>query len=162
MNDDLARCYIAAMRILGYRFNSEGELRRKLQAKKFERSVIDPTIERLRGEKWIDDERFAGAFVRTRMLKQVAKSRLQRELRGLGVSDEITNRVLAEHLDDDRQRADLVAVCEKRLRLLKRRHGDDVLETREGRNKLAAYLLKQGYDSALVQSVVKEIEVVDD
>jgi len=33
MSDD---CYLAALRILNYRFNSEGELRRKLAAKKFD------------------------------------------------------------------------------------------------------------------------------
>ena len=45
---DHERCYIAAMRILGHRFNSELELRRKLASKRFERDVINETIEKLR------------------------------------------------------------------------------------------------------------------
>ena len=55
------RCYLAALRILGYRFNSEVELRRKLQAKKFEKPDIDTTIARLREEKLVDDERLVRA-----------------------------------------------------------------------------------------------------
>jgi regulatory protein len=63
---DFERCYAAALRILNYRFNSEAELRKKLRTKKFEPEDVDATIERLRREKWLDDIRFASAFVRTR------------------------------------------------------------------------------------------------
>ena len=41
-------------------------------------------------------------------------------------------------------------------------HGQEYASTVEARRKLAAYLLNQGYDAALVQSVVKESPVVDD
>ena len=155
-------CYIAALRILRYRFNAEGELRRKLAAKRFERDVIDTTIDRLRDEKWLDDERFAAAFVRTRMQKHIGRARIRRELIAAGVANDIAARALAENADEERERAELAAACEKRIRLMKRRHGDDVLESPHERKKLAAYLLKQGYDSALIQSVVKELSVVDD
>ena len=58
---DAERCYAAALRIIGYRFNSEAELRRKLQAKKFEKTVIESTLARLQKEKLVDDERFLRA-----------------------------------------------------------------------------------------------------
>ena len=159
---DLERCYIAAMRILGHRFNSETELRRKLAAKRFERDVVDATIEKLRREKWLDDERFAGAFVRTRTAKKIGRGRLRRELQAAGVAGEIADRAIRENDDPEREAADLRAVAAKRLRMLERRYGGDVLQTAEGRKKLAAYLLKQGYDAALIRSVVKEISIADD
>jgi regulatory protein len=159
---DHERCYVAAMRILGHRFNSEVELRRKLASKRFERDVIDATIERLRKEKWLDDERFAAAFVRTRQAKKIGRDRIRRELNAAGVAGDISEKAIREHADPEREREDLAAVCAKRIRQLKRRHGDDVLETPEGRKKLAAYLLKQGYDFALIRSVIKELPVVDD
>ena len=159
---DAERCYAAAMRILGHRFNSVAELRLKLRAKKFEREVIDETIERLRAEKWLDDERFAGAFVRTRQNKKIGSRRIARELAAVGVDRDTAKNVLAEHADEERELADLTALCEKRKRLLIRRHGEAYLETAEGRKKLAAYLLNHGYDAALVQRVIKEIPVVDD
>ena len=70
MPDTPDPCYVAALRILKYRFNSEGELRRKLRGKRFEKDEIEETILRLRNEKWLDDERFAAAFVRTRAGRQ--------------------------------------------------------------------------------------------
>lgn len=159
---DLDDCYLAALRILNYRFNSSAELKRKLTAKKFDRQLVDETIARLREEKWLDDERFAAAYVRTRMMKKVGPLKIERELHAVGVDDETTRRVLRENGDDDRELDDLNALCDKRKRQLLRRHGAGYLETAEGRNKLAVYLLKQGYDAALVQRVVKETRVVDD
>ena len=161
MSDDTPdRCYLAALRILQYRFNSEAELRRKLQRKSFDGEEIEAAIAKLRGEKWLDDQRFAGALVRTRAGRKVGKRRIQRELQAAGVDDETAGTALAENLDAERERESLVELGVKRARLLARRHGEDFLTTSEGRNKLAGYLLKQGYDAALVREALKEITVV--
>ena len=152
---DQERCYIAAMRILNFRFNGEQELRRKLRAKKFERDVIDATIDRLRREKWLDDERFAASFVRARMQKRIGRARIRRELIASGVDDAVADRALRENVDSDREREEAAAECQKRIRVMKRRYGDDVLESPQARKKLAAYLLKRGYDAALVSEVVR-------
>jgi regulatory protein len=160
MPDDPA--YIAALRILGYRFNSESELRRKLRAKRFDAEEIDRTIERLRSEKWLDDDRFAAAFVRTKQNKHHGPRKIARELAAAGVDRESAKKAISENADPEREREDLVALFEKRRRLLIRRHGEAYVSTDEGRRKLAAYLLNQGYDSALVQSVLKETPVVHD
>src|SRR6266516_4396400 len=87
--------YAAALRILNYRFNSEGELRRKLLAKKFEPADVEATLERLRREKWLDDARFAGAFVRTRSRRKVGRRRIARELGAAGVSADTVAEAIA-------------------------------------------------------------------
>ncbi|MFP5246854.1 MAG: regulatory protein RecX [Thermoanaerobaculia bacterium] len=156
----MSDAYIAALRILNYRFNSEAELRRKLRRKQFAPDEIDSAIERLRREKWLDDERFAGAFVRTRSNKRIGRLRILRELHAAGVSDEAASRAVAENVDPEKEAAALKAAAERRARILVRRHGPEILTTDEGRNKLAVYLLNQGYDAALVYAVLKEIRVV--
>ena len=162
MSDDLERCYTAALHILNYRFNSEAELRRKLKSKKFEGPLIEETIERLRREKWLDDSRFAAAFVRTKQQKHHGPRKIAMELAAAGVGRDEAKQALQANSNPEREREDAVALFEKRRRMLIRRHGEDYVQTDEARRKLAAYLLNQGYDSALVQSVVKEIPVVDD
>jgi regulatory protein len=161
VSEDLERCHLAAMRILHYRFNSEAELRRKLRGKQFEKDVIEATIERLRKEKWLDDERFAGAFARTRALKKVGRKRILRELQAAGVENETATQAIAENVDAERELEGLRALCARRARQLLRRHSADYLHTSEGRNKLTVYLLNQGYDAGLVSEAVKEIRVVD-
>lgn len=155
MSEELDPCYAAALRILKYRFNSEAELRRKLRGKRFEAADIEQTIERLRSEKWLDDARFAAAFVRSRQLKHRGQRRIARELVATGVDREDAQRAIRENVDADREREDLIALAAKKRRILVRRHGEEYVATDEGRRKLTAYLLNQGYDRALVVSVVK-------
>ena len=150
---DVERCYATAVRILRYRFNSAAELRRKLAAKDFDRDTITATIARLTTEKWIDDARFAGAYVRTRMLKRIGKLRIRRELMAAGVAEDVIHDAIGANADADDERQRALASATRRLPILQRR--GDV------RNKLTAYLLKQGYDAALVRDIVKEILVVD-
>ena len=139
----MADCYVAALRILGYRFNSEAELRRKLRAKQFDDATIAETIERLRDEKWLDDERFAAAYVRTRVLKGIGRLRIRRELMGLGVDEDVVERAVRENAaegEDERLRA----AYEK----LARRLGDD-------RDKIAARLLRQGFEMSAILSYLR-------
>jgi len=154
-------CYVAALRILKYRFNSEAELRRKLRSKRFESGDIDAAIEQLRNERWIDDERFAGAFARTRALKKIGRNRILHELHEAGVDRETAAQAVDANIDETREQDALRALCERRARQLMRRHGPEVLDTPQGRNKLTGYLLKQGYDAGLVYQAVKEIRVAD-
>ena len=154
-------CYIAALRILNYRFNSEAELRRKLRSKKFSAEQIDATVEKLRRERWLDDDRFAMAFARTRAQKRLGPRRIRRELEMAGIEGEQAERAVAAAVDPEREREALLEVLDKRAAHLTRRHGAGYLNTPEGRNKLTGYLLKQGYDAGLIYEALKEIRVVE-
>src|SRR5947209_4745648 len=136
--DDLERCYVSGLRILKYRFNSTAELRRKLRAKGFDAETINATLLRLANEKWLDDERFAATYVRSRVLKSRGRLRIRRELINAGVDDETAVRAVGENVDREDERVRAVRVAEKRLPILVRRYG-----LVAARNKLTAYLLKQ-------------------
>ncbi len=152
MPEDLERCNIAAMRILNHRFNSEGELRRKLEMKEFARDVIDTTIDRLRRERWLDDDRFAAAHVRTRVRKGIGLLRIKRELVAAGVEGDTITRALSESLPEHDERAAALVSARKRLAVLRRRDDDASI-----REKLVAYLFRQGYESSLAVDVVREL-----
>jgi regulatory protein len=149
VSDDAERCYTAGLRILNYRFNSEAELRAKLDRKEFPHDAIDAAIERLRREKWLDDSRFAAAFVRARLRKGIGRLRIKRELMAAGVE----SATIAQALDlpDHDDRAAAIASARKRLAVLRRRDDDDAI-----RQKLVAYLFRQGYDSSMAMDVVRE------
>ena len=157
MSEELERCYHAALRILNYRFNSAAELRRKLRSKKFDDETIAQTLSRLTEEKWLDDERFAGALIRARQNRKVGPRRIARELQAAGVDRDSAQRAMQENADPERMRDDLKALFEKRLRIMVRRHGEEYAASPEGRKKLAAYLLNQGYDAALVMEVIASV-----
>jgi len=152
VSDDPERCYTAAMRILNHRFNSEGELRRKLEMKEFARDVIDATVDRLRRERWLDDDRFAIAYVRTRVRKGIGLLRVKRELIAAGVESDTIARALDESLPDHDERAAALVSARKRLAVLRRRDDDALI-----REKLIAYLFRQGFDSSMAMDVVREL-----
>ena len=155
--DEVERCYASGVRILKYRFNSTAELRRKLRAKGFDAPTINAALTRLTKEKWLDDERFAAAYVRSRVLKRKGRLRIRRELIHAGIEDEVIARAVGENVDKDDERERAVATARKRLPILIRRHGEQA-----ARNKLTVYLLHQGYDAALIRDIIKEIQVVHD
>jgi regulatory protein len=144
--------YTAALRILNYRFNSEAELRRKLLAKKFEPAEVDAALERLRREKWLDDGRFAGAFVRTRTRRKVGRRRIARELGAAGVAGETAAAAIAEHVNEEEERSAAEELARKKMTVLLRRNEKDA-----ARNKVAAYLQRQGYDLTLVLEIVRKL-----
>lgn len=153
---DLDRCYAAALRILKYRFNSTVELRRKLAAKRFDQKVIGTTIARLRDEQWLDDERFASAYVRMRSQKKIGRVRIRRELIAAGIDDEAIDHALRAGADSERERESLAALCEKKIAIIARRHGADYVCSGAGRKKVTAYLLNLGYGMADVIDAVDE------
>ena len=155
--DAAEHCYRAAIRILRHRFNSAEELRRKLLQKEYDRAIVASTLERLASEKWLDDERYAASYVRTRSQKRIGPLRIRRELIAAGVADEIIHDALAAAVDPAGERERALKTAEKRLPVLQRRNDPAAV-----RNKLTAYLLKQGYDGTLVRDVVKEILVAHD
>jgi regulatory protein len=142
---------MSGLRILKYRFNSTAELRRKLRAKGFDKEAIESAVVRLRDEKWLDDERFAAAFVRTQALRKKGLLRIRRELIGAGVADDAIAAAISQNVDAEAERERAMALARKRLPILVKRYGADA-----ARNKLRAYLLKQGYEAALVREILKE------
>jgi len=150
------RCYAAAMRILNYRWNGRAELRRKLARKPFEPEVIDGTLDRLTGEGWLDDERFAAAFVRDRARKRIGRRRIVAELKSTGLGDDEARRAVEQNVDKESEERELRALCQKKMRIMARRDGPEFPGSDEGRNKLLMYLLSHGYEMTASRDAVRE------
>jgi regulatory protein len=146
-------CYQAAIRLLQYRWRSEHEIAQRLQQRGFDPEEVRLVLDRLRQEHWLDDRRFAGEYARTRRLRRVGRFRIERELQSLGVPSED---VAAAAGDQATERANLIEVCQKRIRVLGRLRGPGFVKGSEGRRKLTAYLLRQGYDYAAIREVLEE------
>ncbi len=116
------RCYHAALRLLGYRFRSEAELRKRLREKEHEAEAIDTALARLRGEGWIDDARFASVLAESKSRKGIGPKRVGLELRRLGVDDEIAGAAI-HGADPETAESDLASLVRKRIRILGRSHG---------------------------------------
>ncbi len=141
------RCYAAALRLLGYRFRSEAELRKRLVEKEHDRDAIDAAVARLKAEGWIDDARFARVLADSRSRKGIGPKRVALELRRFGVQDDVAGAAV-RGTDQEMAEDDLAALVRKRLRILGRSHGPDWAPEESDRKKILAYLLRQGYEYA--------------
>lgn len=148
--------YQMAIRLLSYRWRSETELRDRLTQKGIDPTEIELTIGRLSEEGWIDDERFAREYVRSRARRH-GRRRIGMDLRRLGVDDEAVSRALSEELDQDREDEILLSAAKKKTETLCRRYGNEYTASEAGRKKLARFLLSRGYPEAAVRKTVYEL-----
>jgi regulatory protein len=136
----------AALRLLGFRWRSSEELRGLLTDRGFDPAVVDELIGQLTAEKWLDDDRFAVTYARQRLRRSLGRRRIVRELAEYGIDDGTSRRALDAAASDEPPGDHLRALCRKRVRLLATRKGRAALSDASERNKLIAFLLKQGYD----------------
>ena len=155
--DPAAAAYVVALRLLNYRFRSEGELRRRLHEKEFSSEVIDGTIEKLRREGWIDDARFAAHYALSLLRKRKGRRRIEAELREFGVDQAVARQAIAEAGEEHPEEEAIDGLLAKKAASLERRLGSEFLDDEAGRKKLAAYLFSQGYDAAAVFAAIDRL-----
>ncbi|MGK2859351.1 MAG: regulatory protein RecX [Thermoanaerobaculia bacterium] len=154
---DEAAAYTVALRLLNYRFRSERELRRRLREKEFPDEAIDATIEKLRGEGWIDDARFAVHYALSLLRKKKGRRRIEADLREFGVDAAVARQAIAEAGEDLPEEAAIDALLARKASSLERRLGPGFLDDETGRKKLAAYLFSQGYDAPAVFAAIDRL-----
>jgi len=99
---------------------------------------------------FIDDNRFAHTFVRSKIhLKKWGVNKIKMSLKMKGISDEIISEALSE-IDPDFYREDLIKI----LKAKKINESDDF----KRKAKLAQYAIQKGYEPALVWDVIKNLE----
>ncbi len=116
------------------RMRSEWEFRDYFRRKQYDPELAEQILEKLAGHGFVDDAKFAEAWVRNRrMLKPVSKRRLVQELKQKRVADEVIEQALAE--DETDERTVLQELVAKKRQQTKYR--DDL--------KLMQYLARQGF-----------------
>lgn len=136
----------ANMRALDYlsrRPRSEWELRDYLKRKDYDSPTIDTILNKLSDYGYIDDVKFAQAWINSRrMLKPTSLRRLRQELMQKHVSKE--NIEAALETDEGDERAALKELVTKKQQ--QTRYQDE--------QKLIAYLLRQGFNYADIKLVL--------
>jgi regulatory protein len=84
---------------LARRDHASEDLRRKLLDKGYDPTVVADVIERLRGEKLVDDHRFLESFISYHAARGQGPHRVRAELRKSGLQGEIVEQGLAAYGD---------------------------------------------------------------
>jgi regulatory protein len=135
-----------ALSLLVRREHSRKELTRKLIARGIEADAASAAVERLAGEGWQDDARFAEMLVRSRVGSGYGSRYIQVELETHGLSAAQVATAMATFEGDWRELArDLVA----------RRFGPDGLVELAAQRKAADLLMRRGYDGDVIRAVLR-------
>lgn len=143
------RAKLRAMHLLESMDRTRAELERKLQAGEYPREAVEAALAYVESFGYLDDRRYARHYVECKKEGR-GKARLKMELAQKGVDRSIIEEVLEEAELDD---------CRDTIRELvrKRRRGSGPMDDRE-RQRIYGYLMRKGFSSSDILSVLKEKE----
>lgn len=146
---EIGNAHDKALNYLDLRRRSTKEIKDYLYRKDFEPQVIQAVIDRLTRAGLLNDEEFARAWIRDRLLlKPKSKRALSSELFAKGITRETADLVLSE-LDGDDELDALRGSIERRLRQTK-------YASRENDDKLIAALAREGYKYSDIKSCLQQ------
>lgn len=136
-----------ALSILKFMDRCEQELRFKLSREEYSEDIIDRVIKYVIHYGYLNDERFAAAFVKSRKNKK-SKLMIKNELQQKGISKDIIQTVLeAEYDTEDTEDAEIIAI---RKAISKKTRDPQSLSVEE-KQKLIASLYRKGFDLSKIK-----------
>jgi regulatory protein len=132
-----------------YRDRSEKEARLKLCSFKQSESINEEIIQLLRNDKFIDDERFAENYIRSKFRSaQWGKIKIKMQLQLKGVN----NQIIKQHLDSIDEESYLDTIKDLIAKWL-RSHITD----KDYKAKLYRFLLSKGFENDIIMECLKKI-----
>ncbi len=148
-----------AVALLAQRARASGEIRQKLRRKLYMEDTIEMVLYKLEKERLMDDEAFARDWAASRARSQIGRSRILRELRMKGISQEMAEHALEELDEDEGDEAAAALAC----KLLRRYSGE--ADERKAVQKILAAMARRGYgyeDSKLaIENAIEQMNEGD-
>lgn len=139
-----------ALRLLQRRLRSRAELETSLRRRGLSRLLAVEIISGLAREGWIDDSRFAQAWVRDRLaLRPSGRRRLRAELLFRGISPTIADDAIASMLTPEGEEDLALAQARARFRRIQG------LPPPIARRRLVGWLRRRGFGSSAISRVLK-------
>lgn len=155
MNDEFlldmnAHIYEKLAAFCAYQERSVKDVQQKLIKLKVEKENFSTYIERLKRENFLNEERFAKAFIAGHLRKKWGKTKIRSALMQKGISAAVIKQHL-DNVEDESYKEQLLKAAKQKLKSIK-------TETvYEKKRKLLRFLLGKGYESAKASKVVKEL-----
>ncbi|WP_027339193.1 RecX family transcriptional regulator [Halonatronum saccharophilum] len=149
--EDFIKAKEAAFKLLSYRQRSRREIEDRLAKKGFDFGVIEGVLKVLDRLNYIDDRKFARAWIRDRITKGFGPWRIKGDLRNKGVAKKIIEEELASEYDFGLE-YDLA------LKYAKKKEGRYLgLDDIERRYKLSGVLKRKGFSFEVINNVLDDL-----
>ena len=145
MKEHQTSIFDQALSLLSHREHSKKELVTKLKTRGHEEEEISAIIERLEEMNYLNDERFAEIFVRSRLSKPLGASRIQQELIQKGINSELEKTAITG------ANADWFELAKQ---LKERKFGEEISTDFKEKAKQSRYLQYRGFDFEQIKYAV--------
>jgi regulatory protein len=156
VDEQRARAFQRAVKLLAAKPRSIAELREKLSERCANKSVVETVIDRLREYGYLDDERYALSYAASKLRQQpIGRRRLKQNLALKKVDRTLADEVLDQVFAEKSEESLIDEAIEKRVRVRGRP------KTRAEAKSLFDYLLRQGFPFELVSDRVRKASRTD-
>lgn len=155
ISEDKAKLYNYAISVLARSSKSEKELKFKLSVKGYDDESINAAIEKLKANKYIDDDDYCKKFINDKInLSNYGKRRIKEALVNKGIDRQLIDDNIKFILQDDEIKK-AYALAEKKLKSL-----TDV-EPIKKKMKISSFLLNKGFDYEIVNKILSKLLKVE-
>lgn len=142
----------SAFFLLKFRQRSEKEIYDRLKRKKFEEVIIQQTLRFLKDKEFIDDRRFARAWIESRINKPIGLRRLREELKLKGIAKEIISEQLDRIKENYSEEDIVIQVARNKFEKIKG------LDPQKAKRRVYAYLLRRGFSPDVVIEAISQLQ----
>ncbi|RSD24041.1 recombination regulator RecX [Mesobacillus subterraneus] len=151
--DDIRKAYNTAINYLAHRMRSEAEVWEYLKKKEIAEPVIKEAVHKLYEFKFLNDEEFARAFVRTKLnTTDKGAGVIQLELKEKGIAPNLISSVIEEVSSDDQ--------LEKAIKLTEKYAQKNKKDSsRILKQKIEQMLQRKGYSFSIIRAAIDETQI---
>jgi regulatory protein len=145
----IQQAFVKLASFCAYQERCHQEVREKLRSFQLTNDEIEEVISLLIDEKFLNEQRFAIAFAGGKFrVKQWGKIKIRHELQQRNISANCIKKAL-ESIDSEDYYQTLYEIAQKKA--------DQLTKSIADRQKLYNFLASKGYESNLIQEVIKEL-----
>ena len=144
--DNYTRCMNSAVYSLAMREHSRLELFNKLKIKDFSEGVdLDKLLDELSEKNYLNEDRFAECFVRSRINRGQGRLKITNELKRKGISQTLVQQSMNKNEVDWYE----LAVVQ-----MKKKYGSSKPEDYKEKTKRMRFLSSRGFDACIIRDIV--------
>lgn len=143
------RAKIRAMNLLKSRDYTEYKLREKMRQGDYPENIIDQAIEYVKSYHYIDDNRYAGSYIRC-YENSKSRKRINQDLLQKGITKDVIENAWLEW----EEAGGLLDECDQIRKLLEKRKYDCENADVKEKQKTYAFLMRKGFDVAQIKKAM--------
>lgn len=147
-DNEIHELLIKCIKYIEIRLRSTKEIKDYLIKKNIKKEIIEECIEKLKKMDYINDDRFAKAYIKDKInFTQKGDYKIKKELQLLGITEEIINNNII-NIDKELLINKIKKVIEKDIKTNKKYSGNIL------KNKIYIHLVNQGYSKSIILEIL--------